>query len=115
MEEKEDLILSDRNNFGRIKELAKQFNCEFEECHIEVVNFSVAEDTAALESEEAVFDEHMDCVEEFIKRLEQLEDLLGATEPVMPHASNKGIGRTAVRSISEAEHLSRRLSPVHYS
>ena len=33
----------------------------------------------------------------------------------MPHASDKGDGRPVVRSITEAEHLSRRLSQVHDS
>ena len=33
----------------------------------------------------------------------------------MPHASDKSDGRPAVRSITEAEHLSRRLSQVHGS
>ena len=33
----------------------------------------------------------------------------------MPHASDKGVGRAEARSISEAEHLSRRLSQVHDS
>ena len=31
----------------------------------------------------------------------------------MPHASDKGDGRPGARSITEAEHLSRRLSQVH--
>ena len=54
----------------------------------------------------------MDRVTEFIKRLEKLEDLVGTTEPVMPQASDKGDGGAEARSISEAEHLSRRLSQV---
>ena len=54
----------------------------------EVLNFIAAEDTAALESEEAVFDEHVDRATEFIEQLEQLEDLVGTTEPVMLHASD---------------------------
>ena len=57
----------------------------------------------------------MDLVTEIINRLEQLEDLVGTTEPVMPHTSDKGHGRPEVRSISEAEHLSRRLSQVQDS
>ena len=42
-------------------------------------------------------------------------DLVGTTEPVMPHASDKGDGRPEVRSISEAEHLSQKLSQVQDS
>ena len=85
-----------------MKELAKQFDCEFEQHYVEVLNFIAAEDTTALESVEAVFDEHVDCVTEFIERLEQLETLVGTTEPVIPHASDKGFGKTEVKSISEA-------------
>ena len=75
----------------------------------------VAEDTATLESEEAIFNEHMDRVTEIIERLQQLEYLVETTEPVMPHAFDKGDGRTEVRSISEAELLGRRLSQVQDS
>ena len=57
----------------------------------------------------------MDCITEFIEWLEQLEDLIGITEPVMPHASDKGDGRTEASLISEVEHLSRRLSQVQDS
>ena len=53
----------------RLKELAKEYDRQFEEHHVEVLNFITAEDTAALESEEAVFDEHMDRVTEFIEQL----------------------------------------------
>ena len=100
MEEKEELISLDGGKIIRLKELVKEYDREFEERHIEVLNFIVAEDTAALESEEAVFNDHVDFVTEFIERLEQLEDLVGTTEPVMPHASDKGDGRAEVRSIS---------------
>ena len=41
-----------------------------------------------------------------IERLEQLEDLLGTTVPVMPHTFDKGDGRPEVRLIIEEEHLS---------
>ena len=111
LDEKEELTLSD-GKIRHLKELAKEHDCEFEEHHVEVLNFITAEDTAALESEEAVFDEHVDHVTEIIKPLEQLEDLVGTTEPVMPHASDKGDGRAEVRLISEVEHLSQRLSQV---
>ena len=77
LEEKEELTPSDGKKIRRIKELAEQFDCEFEGHHVEVVDFIVAEDTAALESEEAVFDEHVDRVTEFIECLEQVEDLVG--------------------------------------
>ena len=115
MEEKEEFTPLEGKKIRRMKELARQFDCEFEKRHIEVLNFIAAEDTVALESEEALFDEHVDRVTEFIERLEQLEDLVGTTEPVMPHTSNKGFCRPEVRLISEAKHLSRRPSQVHDS
>ena len=70
----------------QLKELAKEHDREFEQRHVIVFNFIEAEDKSALESEEAVFDEHVDWVSESIKQLEQLEDLVGTTEPAMPHA-----------------------------
>ena len=57
----------------------------------------------------------MNCVSDIIERLEKLEDLVGTTEPVMPHASDKGDSRPQVRSITAAEHLSKRLSQVQHS
>ena len=73
------------------------------------------EDTAALEPEEAVFDEHMDRITEIIQWLEQLEDLVETTEEVMTHASNKGDGRAEIRLMSEEEQLKQRLSQVEDS
>ena len=115
LEEKEELTPSDGKKIRCLKELAKQHDREFEVRHVEVLNFIKAEDTAALESEKAVFDEHVDRITELIERLEQLEDQVRTTEPVMPHKSDKSDGRAKVRSISEAEHLTRRLSQVHDS
>ena len=60
-----------------------------------------------------MINERVDRVTEFIERLEQFENLVGTTEPVMPHSPDKGIGRAEVKSISEEAHLSRRLSEVH--
>ena len=62
-----------------------------------------------MDSKESIFDEHVNCVSDNIERLEQIEDLVATTEPVMFHASDKGNGRPGVRLITEAEHLSRRL------
>ena len=107
MEEKEKLSPLDGKKIRCLKELAKEYDCEFEECHVEVLNFIEAEDS--LESKEAVFDEHMDRVMEFIEQLEHLEDLIRTTEPVMPHASDKVVGQAEVRSITEAEHFSQRI------
>ena len=49
-----------RKKIRRLKELAKEHDREFEERHVEVLNFIAAEDTAALETEGAIFDEHVD-------------------------------------------------------
>ena len=70
LEEKEELTPSDGKKIRRLKELAKEHDREFEERHVEVLNFIEAEDTATLESEEAVFDEHVDRVTEIIERLD---------------------------------------------
>ena len=64
-----------------LKEMAKEHDREFEERHVEVLNFIAAEDSTALEAEETVFDEHVDSVTEFIEQLEQLDDKIGTTEP----------------------------------
>ena len=85
--------------------MAKEHDSDFEQLHVEVLNFIEAEDKTALDSGEAIFDEHVDRVSGIIERLEQLDDLIVTTEPVMPHASDKGDGRPGVKSITEAEHL----------
>ena len=92
LEEKEELTPSDGKKIRRLKELAKEHDRDFEECHVEVLNFIAAEDTAGLETEETVFDEHVDHVTKIIERLEQLEDPVGTTKTVVPHASDKGDG-----------------------
>ena len=51
LEDKKEVTPSDGKKIRRLKELAKEHNCEFEERHIQVLNFIRAEDTAALESE----------------------------------------------------------------
>ena len=92
IEEKEELTPSDKKKIQCLKELAKEHDREFEERHVQVLNFIAAEDTAALETEESIFNEHVDHVTKLIERLEQLEDKVGTTMPVMPHASDKGDG-----------------------
>ena len=78
-------------------------------------NFIEAVDKSVLDSEEAAFDEHMNRVSEIIEWLEQLEDLAVTTKSVMPHVFDKGNHRPEVRLITEAEHLSWRLSQVQDS
>ena len=74
---------------------------------MEVLDFIEEEDQAALNSEEKVFGENVNRVFDIIERLEKLEDLV-TTEPVMHHVSGTGDDRPGVRSITVAEHLSRR-------
>ena len=115
LEEKEELTPSNEGKIKRLKELAKDYDFDFEQHHVEVLNLIQAKDKAAVDSEEAVFDEHVDGVSEIIKRLEQFEDLVTTIEPVMPHASHKGDRRPGVKLISKAKHLSQRLSQIHDS
>ena len=115
LQEKEELIPLDRKKIRRLKGLDKEHDREFEDRHVEVLNFIAAKAIVVLESEDAVIDAHMDHVTEFLEQLELLQDLVGTTKPVMPHTSNKGDGRAEVNSISELEHLSRRLSQVQDS
>ena len=115
LQEKEGLTPSDLRKIKCLKELAKEHDRDVEHRCLEVLNFIEAEDKVSLDLEEAVFDEHVNHVSDIIKQLEQLEDLVATTEPVMPRASGKGSGGPEVRSITEVERLSRRLSLVHDS
>ena len=56
--------------------------------NMEVLDFIEEEDQVALNSEEKVFDEHVNRVTYIIERLEKLEDLV-TTEPVTHHASTQ--------------------------
>ena len=47
-----------------------------------------------METEEAIFNEQVDRVTVFIEWLEQLEDKVGTTEHVTPHASDKGFDQS---------------------
>ena len=76
----------DQRKIKRLKELTKEHDHDFEQCQVEILNFIEAEDKAALDSEEAVFDEHVNCVSKII---EQLEDLVATTEPPRPHVSTE--------------------------
>ena len=75
-----------------LKKQAKGHDLDFEQCHVrvEVLNFIEGEYKSALNSEEAVFEEHMNRVSYIIVRLEQLESLVATTKPVMSHASWQG-------------------------
>ena len=55
LEETEELTPSDGKKIRRLKELAKEYDREFEEHHVEVLNFIEAENRASLEPEQAHF------------------------------------------------------------
>ena len=59
----------------RLKEIAKEHGPDFEQHHVQVLNFiDSAEDAAALESEETVLDKHVNRFSDITEQLEQLED-----------------------------------------
>ena len=78
---------ADLRKIKRLKELAKEHDRDYEERHVEVLNYIEAEDTAALDAEEKIFDEHVNRVSEIIERLGELEDLVATTESLRPPAS----------------------------
>ena len=71
----------------RLKDQVKEHDNEFEKRHMEVLDFIEEEDRTTLDAEEKVFDEHVNRVSDIMERLEKLEDLGAATEPVRPHTS----------------------------
>ena len=67
LEEKETLSPSDQRKIKHLKDLVKEHDQEFEKRHIKVLDFFEEEDQAALNSEEKVFDEHVNCVLDLIE------------------------------------------------
>ena len=114
LEEKETLIPSDQRKSKRLKDQVKEHDQEFEKRLLEVLDFIKEVDQAALDSKEKVFDQHVNRVSDIIERLEKLEYLV-TTEPVTHHESGISDNPPGVRSVTEAEHLSRRLDQVHDS
>ena len=111
LEEKETLIEKEQMTVSKmVKKLAGGLSAEFKTYHCTIVD--QIEDQDKLTKEQAVLDDHEDKVEDLT---ECLEDLVKNSEPVMPHASDMGDHRPVIRSIAEAEHLSRRLNQVHDS
>ena len=54
-------------------EQLKEDDSSFEQRHLEVLNFIDADDQDTLTLEEAVFDEHVNRVEELVERIAQLD------------------------------------------
>ena len=75
MEDKGTLTPSDQRKIKRLKDQVKEHDQEFEKRLMEVLDF-IEEDQAVLDSEEKVFDEHVNGVSDIIERLEKLEDLV---------------------------------------
>ena len=73
MEDKESLAPPDPRKVKRLKEQVKEIDRDFEQRHLEVLNFIESEDRTTLDSEEKIFDEHVNRVSDLIERLEELE------------------------------------------
>ena len=112
LEKKEGLTPADQRKVKRLKEQVKEYDREYEERHVEVLDFIKEEDKDALDAEEAIFEEHVNRVSDILEKLEHLEDPATTTAPVPIGVSST---RPVSRSISEAEHISRRLDMVQDS
>ena len=73
LEEKESLAPLDQRKVKRLKEQVEEIDRDFEQRHVEVLNFIESEDRTTLDSEEKIFDEHMNRVSDLAGRLEELE------------------------------------------
>ena len=73
MEGKKTLGPSDKRKIKRLLEQVKDDDKEFEERHIEVLNYINEEHQDAIDAEEEVYDAHGCRVMEIIEKLEQLE------------------------------------------
>ena len=82
LEAKEGLTPADQRKVKRLKEQVKETDREYEERHVQVLDFINEEDKETLDSEEAVFEKHVDRVSDILERLEQLKEPAITTEPV---------------------------------
>ena len=115
LETKEGLTPVDQRKVKRLKEQVKETDREYEERHVQVLDFIKEEDKETLDSEEAIFEKHVDRVSDILERLEQLEEPAITTEPVPIPTPSLDDTQPVARSITEAEHLDRRLNQVHDS
>ena len=67
LEEKETVTPSDQRKIKRLKDQVKEHDQEFEKRHMEVLDFIEEEDQAALDSEEKIFDEHVNRISDLIE------------------------------------------------
>ena len=67
LDEKEGRTPSDEQKIKCLKELANEHDRDFEQRHVQVLNFIKADDKTALDLEETVFEEHVNHVLDIIK------------------------------------------------
>ena len=68
LEEKETLTPSERRKIKRLKDQIREHDQEFETRHMVVLDFIEEEDQTDLDSEEKVFDEHVNRVSDIMER-----------------------------------------------
>ena len=73
LEVKSELASSDQWKIKRLLDQVKEDDKEFEQWHLEVLDFMDEEDQDSLEAEESICDEHGNRIMELLERLEQLE------------------------------------------
>ena len=88
LEEKETLSPSDRRKVKRLKDQVKENDREFEQRHIEVLDFIESEDQTTLNDEETIFEEHVNRVADIIERLELLEEDVELVAPPTVHGES---------------------------
>ena len=95
LEAKEELAQQDQRKAERLMEQLKDNDTEFEQRHLEVLNFVKEDDQDTVDQEEALFDEHVNRVAEFIERLEAFEfpDKTPSTPTTAPDSSSKLVKR----------------------
>ena len=67
LETKEGLTPADQRKVKRLKEQVKETDREYEERHVQVLDFIKEEDKETLDSEEAIFEKHVDRVSDILE------------------------------------------------
>ena len=73
LEKKVYFMDEDQRKIERLIDQIKDNDTDFEQRHLDVLNFVSEDDEDTLQREEAIFDEHVDRVTELIERLEHLK------------------------------------------
>ena len=87
LEGKRTLGPSEQRKIKRLLEQVREDDTEFEQRHLEVLDFIKEEDQEALDAEETVSDKHGNRVMEIVERLEQLESI-EESEPLLTAATD---------------------------